>query len=151
MLSKSKYYKPTSTDEWRDMSAASDGICRQHPTWEKRKDNFAAGHCLMLIFANGHCSNWSLPLDIIQIWIFATPFVLKYKHLSTSAIHVWSFVLFEKFVKILFILLWYVLSSYIFEVYLNCFIFFLNFLNKTNGHTTKINKYLYFGTEVAVD
>ena len=52
--------------------------------------------------------------------------------------------------KILFILLWHVLSSYIFEVYLTCFYFFLNFLNKTNDQTwsAEVNKYLYCGTEV---
>ena len=47
-------------------------------------------------------------------------------------------------------MLWHVLSSYIFEVYLNCFYFFSNFLNKTNGQTwsAEVNKNLYFETEI---
>ena len=78
------------------------------------------------------------------------PSVTKYKYLLTSTYHVWPFVLLKKLKKIIFILLWHVLSSHIFKVYLNCFYFFLNFLNKTNGQTwsANVNKYLYFGTEV---
>jgi hypothetical protein len=38
----------------------------------------------------------------------------KCKYLLTFASRVWPFVLFKKFMKILFILLWYVLSSSIF-------------------------------------
>jgi hypothetical protein len=34
----------------------------------------------------------------------------KYLHLFTSVLHVWPFILFEKIVKVLFILLWHVLS-----------------------------------------
>ena len=78
-----------------------------------------------------------------------TTSIPKYKYLLTFADHIWPFVLFKKFMKILFILLWYVLSSYIFEVYLNCFYFF-NFLNKINSQiwSAKVNKYLYFETEI---
>jgi hypothetical protein len=34
----------------------------------------------------------------------------KYLHLLTPVLHVWPFVLFEKIVKVLFNLLWHVLS-----------------------------------------
>jgi hypothetical protein len=51
----------------------------------------------------------------------ATPSVPKLMHLLTFVDHVWLFVLFKKFMKILFILLWHVLSHYIFLVYHNYF------------------------------
>ena len=86
-------------------------------------------------------------------YVYSLPSTLsvpKYKHLLTSIDHIWPFILFKKFEKILFILLWHVLSSYIFEVYLNHFYFFSDFLNKMNGRSAEINKCLYFGTEVVV-
>jgi len=83
---------------------------------------------------NNHfpASSRLLPRLATGIGYASTTYVSKYKYLLTSTDHVWPFVLFKKFIKILFILLWHVLSSYIFEVYLNYFYFFSNFLNKTN-------------------
>jgi hypothetical protein len=91
---------------------------------------------------HGHFLKWKSTVSststalrfFVQI-LWTTPSVSKYLHLLTSALHVWPFVLFEKIVKILFILLWHVLSSYIFEVHHNCFYISTNFLNKTNDQT----------------
>jgi hypothetical protein len=52
-------------------------------------------------------------LHTIHIYIYILPPPLNV-HLLTFADHVWPFILFKKFMKILFILLWHVLSSYIF-------------------------------------
>jgi hypothetical protein len=78
-----------------------------------------------------------------------TPSVPKCKHLLTFTDYVGSFVLFKTFMNILFILLWHVLSSYIFLVYHHYFYTFTNFLNKTNSKTctTEIGECLYLETE----
>jgi hypothetical protein len=80
---------------------------------------------------------------------YVTPSVPKYLHLLTSALHTWPFVLFKKIVKILFTLLWHVLSSYVFQVYHNYFYIFTNFLNETNGQiwSAEVKRCKYFGTE----
>ena len=92
-------------------------------------------------------SYWNLNITFLKLCTSSVP---KYKHLLTSTDHVWPFVLFKNFMKILFILLWKVLLPYTFKVYLNCFYFFSIFLNKANGQTwsAEVNKCLYFGTEV---
>ena len=59
-----------------------------------------------------------------------TTSVPKYKHLLTSVDHVWPFVLFQKNCENIIYFLWYILSLYIFEVYLNYFYFFSIFLIK---------------------
>ena len=63
------------------------------------------------------------PSLIMAMLLFSTTSVPKYKYLLTSVDHVWAFVLFKKFVKILFILLWHVLSRMYLKYILIIFIF----------------------------